>query len=116
VVLIPPKLSVATYLGCVKGKSALRLFSVFRDLRRRPYWGNHFWSHGYCVGTGGLDEEKSATSGKAGGLQDGRRFKAAELALGERTVLIPTLPSTRWLRLGRSATTAPVLSAPRPAA
>jgi len=40
VVLIPPKLSVASYMGRVKGKSALRLFSVFRDLRRRPYWGS----------------------------------------------------------------------------
>ena len=58
VVLIPPKLSVSDYMGRVKGKSALRLFSVFRDLRRRPYWGNHFWSQGYCVGTVGLDEEK----------------------------------------------------------
>ena len=58
VVMIPPKLSVSDYMGRVKGKSALRLFSVFRDLRRRPYWGNHFWSQGYCVGTVGLDEEK----------------------------------------------------------
>jgi putative transposase len=45
-------------MGCSGGKSALRLFSVFRDLRRRPYWGNHFWSQGYGVGTVGLDEEK----------------------------------------------------------
>ena len=44
VVLVPPQLSVATYVGRVKGKSALRWFSVSRDLRRRPYWGNHFWS------------------------------------------------------------------------
>jgi putative transposase len=58
VVMIPPKLSVSDYMGRVKGKSALRVFSVFRDLRRRPYWGNHFWSQGYCVGTVGLDEEK----------------------------------------------------------
>jgi putative transposase len=58
VVLIPPKLSVATYMGRVKGKSALRLFSVFRDLRPRPYWGKHFWSQGYCVGAVGLGEEK----------------------------------------------------------
>ena len=58
VVMIPPKLSVSDYMGRVKGKNALRVFSVFRDLRRRPYWGNHFWSQGYCVGTVGLDEEK----------------------------------------------------------
>ena len=45
-------------MGRVKGKSAIRLFGAFRDLRRRPYWGNHFWVEGYCVGTVGLDEEK----------------------------------------------------------
>lgn len=39
-VMIPPKLSISDYMGRVIGKSALRLFSVFRDLRRRPYWGS----------------------------------------------------------------------------
>ena len=27
------------------------------DLREKPYWGNHFWSKGYCVDTVGLDSE-----------------------------------------------------------
>jgi putative transposase len=27
-------------------------------MREKPYWGNHFWSRGYCVSTIGLDEEK----------------------------------------------------------
>jgi putative transposase len=27
-------------------------------LKRKPYWGNHFWSRGYCVSTIGLDENK----------------------------------------------------------
>jgi putative transposase len=27
-------------------------------LRTKPYWGNHFWSRGYCVTTVGIDEEK----------------------------------------------------------
>jgi len=27
-------------------------------LRKRRYWGNHFWTKGYCVDTVGLDEEK----------------------------------------------------------
>ena len=58
VVLIPPKVRIADYMGRLKGKAAIRLFSVFRDLRRRPYWGNHFWVEGYCVATVGLDEEK----------------------------------------------------------
>ena len=54
---IPPKLSVSEYMGRVKGKTALRVFSVCRDLRRRPYWGNHFWAQGYCVSTVGVDHE-----------------------------------------------------------
>ena len=57
IVQIPPKLAVSEYMGRVKGKTALRMFSVFRDLRQKRYWGNHFWSQGYCVGTVGLDEE-----------------------------------------------------------
>jgi putative transposase len=56
-VQIPPKVSISEYMGRVKGKCALRVFSVCRDLRRRPYWGNHFWAQGYCVDTVGLDHE-----------------------------------------------------------
>ncbi len=57
VVQVPPKLSISEYMGRLKGKSAIRVFSAFRDLRQRPYWGNHFWAQGYCVGTVGLDAE-----------------------------------------------------------
>ena len=57
VVQVPPKLSISDYMGRLKGKSAIRVFSVFRDLRRHRYWGNHFWVQGYCVGTVGLDED-----------------------------------------------------------
>ncbi len=56
-VRIPPKVSISEYMGRVKGKCALRVFSVCRELRRRPYWGNHFWAQGYCVDTVGLDHE-----------------------------------------------------------
>ena len=56
-VQIPPKVSISEYMGRVKGKSALRIFSVCRELRRKPYWGNHFWAKGYCVDTVGLDHE-----------------------------------------------------------
>jgi putative transposase len=55
---IPPKLSVSTYVGTVKGRTAIRVLNRFRQLRRKPYWGNHFWTHGYCVDTVGLDAEK----------------------------------------------------------
>lgn len=57
-VMIPPKLSVSNYVGTVKGRTAIRVLNRFRDLRRKPYWGNHFWTKGYCVDTVGLDDEK----------------------------------------------------------
>jgi hypothetical protein len=51
------KISVSEYMGRLKGKSGIRIFGAFRDLRQRRYWGNHFWAQGYCVGTVGLDGE-----------------------------------------------------------
>lgn len=57
-VMIPPKKSVSDFVGTVKGRTAIRVFNKFRELKRKPYWGNHFWARGYCVDTVGLDEEK----------------------------------------------------------
>jgi putative transposase len=56
--MIPPKLRVSDYMGIVKGRTAIRLLKRFPDLRKRRYWGNHFWTKGYCVDTVGLDEDK----------------------------------------------------------
>ena len=58
IAMIPPKLSISDYMGIVKGRTAIRIFKKFRQLKNRPYWGNHFWTPGYCVDTIGLDEEK----------------------------------------------------------
>ena len=57
-VFIPPKISVSKYVGTVKGRTAIRVFNKFRNLKKKPYWGNHFWAKGYCVDTVGLDSEK----------------------------------------------------------
>ena len=35
----------------------MRVLNTYRNLRSKPYWGNHFWSKGYCVNTVGMDEE-----------------------------------------------------------
>ena len=56
-VMIPPKLSISDYMGALKGRTAIRILNQYRKLRQRPYWGNHFWSKGYCVDTVGLDSE-----------------------------------------------------------
>ncbi len=58
VVDMPPRESVADLMGILKGKRAIKLFKSYAGLRKKPYWGNHFWSRGYCVSTIGMDEEK----------------------------------------------------------
>jgi putative transposase len=57
VVMIPPKVAISNLMGRVKGQTAMKVFNQFRELRRKPYWGNHFWSKGYCVDSIGLDAE-----------------------------------------------------------
>jgi putative transposase len=54
---IPPRLSVSAFMGFLKGKLAIKLFKSYPRLRKKPYWGNHFWSRGYFVNTVGLNEE-----------------------------------------------------------
>lgn len=54
---VPPKLSISVLMGKLKGKTAIRVFQKFPDLRTKRYWGNHFWAPGYCVDTVGLDAE-----------------------------------------------------------
>ena len=57
VLSIPPKYSVSEMIGFLKGKSAIKMFDRYLDLKKR-YWGRHFWAKGYCVSTVGLDEEQ----------------------------------------------------------
>lgn len=56
-VMIPPKVSVSGFVGTVKGRTAIRILNNFRQLKQKPYWGNHFWARGYCVDTVGLNAE-----------------------------------------------------------
>lgn len=55
--MVPPKESISGIVGTIKGRTAIRVFNRFKHMKNRPYWGNHFWSKGYCVDTVGLDEE-----------------------------------------------------------
>ena len=56
-VMNPPKVSLSTLMGILKGRTAIRVFKKFPYLKQRPYWGNHFWAQGYCVDTVGLDSD-----------------------------------------------------------
>jgi putative transposase len=55
--MVPPKLSISKLLGRLKGQTSMRMFRQFPHLRKKPYWGNHFLSKGYCVDTVGLDAD-----------------------------------------------------------
>jgi putative transposase len=57
VVSIPPKVSVSEMMGLLKGKLAIKLFKTYPGMKKKPYWGNHFWARGYFVSTVGLDED-----------------------------------------------------------
>jgi len=54
---VPPKQSISDLMGALKGRAAIRVFKQFPYLKKKPYWGNHFWAKGYCVDTVGLDAD-----------------------------------------------------------
>ena len=54
---IPPKYSVSSVMGYLKGKLALKLFQRYESLGKK-YWGRHLWCRGYCVSTVGLNEKQ----------------------------------------------------------
>ena len=51
-VSIPPNLSVAQFVGFLKGKSALMIFDCHANLKYK-YGNRHFWCRGYYVDTVG---------------------------------------------------------------
>jgi len=57
ITMVPPKVSISDLMGTFNGRTAIRVFKQFPYLKNKPYWGNHFWSPGYCVDTIGLDAE-----------------------------------------------------------
>ena len=54
-VSIPPKLAVSTFMGYLKGKSALMIFDKHAILKYK-FGNRHFWAEGFYVSTVGLNE------------------------------------------------------------
>ena len=52
---IPPKISVSSFMGYLKGKSALMMFERHANLKYK-FGNRHFWAEGYYVSTVGLNE------------------------------------------------------------
>ena len=54
-VSIPPKISVSSFMGYLKGKSAMMIFEYHANLKYK-FGNRHFWADGYYVSTVGLNE------------------------------------------------------------
>jgi putative transposase len=58
---IPPKYSVASVMGFLKGKSAITIARQFAG-HERNFSGEHFWARGYAVSTVGFELDQVRTS------------------------------------------------------
>ena len=54
---IPPKISVSSFMGYLKGKSSLMLYEQFGDLKFK-YRSREFWCRGFYVDTVGKNTAK----------------------------------------------------------
>lgn len=58
-VSIPPKMSVSSFMGYLKGKSTLMIFERHSNLKYK-YGNRHFWCKGYYVSTVGRNKHAIA--------------------------------------------------------
>ena len=54
-VSIPPKISVSSFMGYLKGKSSLMMFDRHANLKYK-FGNRHFWAERYYVSTVGLND------------------------------------------------------------
>jgi len=54
--IIPPNLSVAQFMGYLKGKNSLMIFDRHANLKYK-YGNRHFWCRGYYVDTVGRNKK-----------------------------------------------------------
>ena len=58
-VAIPPKMSVSSFMGFLKGKSSLMIYEKWGNMKFK-YRNRQFWCRGYYVYTVGKNEKKIA--------------------------------------------------------
>jgi putative transposase len=54
---IPPKMSVSSFMGFLKGKSSLMIYEKWGNMKFK-YRNREFWCRGYYVDTAGKDAKK----------------------------------------------------------
>lgn len=80
----PPKMSVSSFMGYLKGKSSTMLYERFGELKYK-YRSREFWCRGYYVDTAGKNDARIAEYIK-------NQLKEDEL--GEQMVISPNSPFT----------------------
>ena len=58
-VSIPPHISIAQFMGYLKGKSSLMIFEKYANMKYK-YGNRHFWCRGYYVDTVGRNKKAIA--------------------------------------------------------
>ena len=56
---IPPKMSISSFMGFLKGKSSLMIYEKWGNMKYK-YRNRQFWCRGYYVDTVGKNEKKIA--------------------------------------------------------
>jgi len=56
-VMMPPKVSISDFGRAMKERTVIGILNRYKELKKKPYWGNHFCVKGYYVDTVGLDVE-----------------------------------------------------------
>jgi putative transposase len=75
VVIIPPRLSVASVVQFMKSQSGIRLRKRFAYLNETMYGRGGIWSTGYCVSTVGINEKTILSYVEHQGQEDAGRLQ-----------------------------------------
>ena len=81
---IPPKISVSSFMGYLKGKSSTMIYEQFGDLKYK-YRSREFWCRGYYVDTAGKNASRIA---------EYIRHQLEEDQMGEQLTIQPNSPFT----------------------
>lgn len=79
-VKIPPKMSVSSFMGYLKGKSSLMIFDKHANLKYK-YGNRHFWAKGYQETEGKMNDKQSVKE-----YEDPYRIKAKPHVLREAAI------------------------------
>jgi len=82
---IPPKISISSFMGFLKGKSSLMIYEKWGNMKYK-YRNREFWCRGYYVDTAGKDAKK---------IQEYIQKQLREDQLGEQLTMEEQSPFTK---------------------